>query len=250
MMGEQTPPISERPRAARDAVTRRARLLAVALVGVLAMGAAASGLEDRRDQVIPYLRALETRAVGEIAGRAYGIPRRPSAPPPPFEGVSVLAFPYAADVDAHLDAIKQQQRDSMGHYTDTYADLTALREAYERELLAAGAGELIRGAVSDAAGQLRLEGVPAGEWLVLGWREEPHAVKMSKTPSKDAGHFAPVPTLTGFATVSFWRLRVSLRAGETAEVSLSDRSVWLNAVREEFTHSDDEARGSGSKKRR
>jgi hypothetical protein len=138
----------------------------------------------------------------------------------------------------------------MGRFTDTYADLTAVREAYERELLAAGAGELIRGAVSDAAGQLRLEGVPAGEWLVLGWREEPHVIKVSKTPSKDAGHFATGPTMTGFATVSYWRQRVSLRPGETAEVSLNDRSVWLTAVREEFSYSDTDVRSPGSKKRR
>jgi len=251
MMKGPRPSITGPWHAARHAVTRRARFgLAAALAGILATGAAPSGLEDRREQVIPYLRALEAGELGEIAGRAFGIPRHPSAPAPPFQGVSVLAFPYASDVDAHLDAIKRQQRDSMGNYTETHADLTAVREAYERELLAAGAGELIRGAVSDAAGQVRLQGVPAGEWLVIGWREEPHAVKASKTPSKDAGRFAPAPTLTGFATVSFWRLRVSLHAGETAEVSLSDRSVWLTAVREEFTHSDAEVKSSGSKKRR
>ena len=81
--------------------------------------------------------------MGEIDGRASGEPRRPSAPASPYEGVSVLAFPYAADVDAHLDAIKRQQRDSLANYTEAHAEVTAVREAYERELLAAGAGELI-----------------------------------------------------------------------------------------------------------
>jgi len=224
--------------------------LAMALCGFLAAGGAPSGFEDRREQVSPYLRALESRAVGEIDGRAFGLPHRPSAPAPPYEGVSVLAFPFAADVDAQLDQIKRQQRDSMSNYTETHADLAGLREAYERELLAAGGGELIRGAVSDASGRVRLEGVPAGEWLLLGWREESHAVKASKTPSKDAGRFATAPTMTGFATVTYWRMRVSLRAGETAEVSLSDRSVWLTAVREELSYADEGAKKPGSKKRR
>ena len=45
-------------------------------------------------------------------------------------------------------------------------------------------------------------------------------------------------------------MRVSLRAGETTEVSLSDRSIWLTAVREELTYPDEGVKKSGSKKRR
>jgi hypothetical protein len=233
-------------------VTLRTLLIAFAsaLAVLVATGGASPGAEDRREQVSPYLRALEARAVGEIDGRAFGEPRRPSAPASPYEGVSLLAFPYAADVDAHLDAIKRQQRDSIANYTEAHADVTAVREAYERELLTAGAGELIRGAVSDATGRVRLEGVPAGEWLLLGWREESHAVKAARTPTRDAGHFATAPTVTGYGAVSYWRMRVSLRAGETTEVSLSDRSVWLNAVREELTYPDEGVKKSGSSKKR
>ena len=232
-------------------MTRRTLLaFASALAALVATGGVPPGAEDRREQVSPYLRALEARAVGEIDGRASGEPRRPSVPAPPYEGVSLLAFPYAADVDALLDAIKRQQRDSIANYTETHADVTAVREAYERELLAAGAGELIRGAVSDATGKLRLEGVPAGEWLLLGWREESHAVKAARTPAKDAGRFATAPTMTGYGAVSYWRMRVSLRAGETTEVSLSDRSVWLTAVREELTYPDEGVKKPGSSKKR
>jgi hypothetical protein len=225
-------------------VSRRSLLaVASALAAVLVIVPAGRGLpvgvEDRREQVAPYLRALETRAVGKIEGRAFGEPRRPSAPELPYEGVSVLAFPYAADVDAQLDAIKRQQRDSMANYTETHAAVTGLRETYERQLLAAGAGELIRGAVSDATGTLALDGVPAGEWLLLGWREETHPVKTAKVPARDAGHFATAPTMTGYGAVSYWRMRVSLRAGETAEMQLSDRGIWLTAVREQFTYPDE-----------
>jgi hypothetical protein len=91
--------------------------------------------------------------------------------------------------------------------------------------------------------------MPAGEWLLLGWREDSHAVRAAKTPAKDAGYFATAPTMTGYGAVSYWRMRVSLRAGETTEVSLSDRSVWLNAVREEFTYPDNGVK-KPSKKRR
>ena len=232
-------------------MTRRTLLgFASALAALVAAGGVPPGAEDRREQVSPYLRALEGSVVGQIEGRASGEPRRPSAPAQPYEGVSLLAFPYAADVDAHLDAIKRQQRDSITNYTEAHAEVTAVREAYERELLAAGAGELIRGAVSDATGKLRLEGVPAGEWLLLGWREESHAVKAARTLGKDAGRFATTPTMTGYGAVSYWRIRVSLRAGETTEVSLTDRSVWLTAMREEFTYPDEGVKKPGSSKKR
>ena len=112
-------------------MTRRTLLaFASALAALVAAGGVPPGAEDRREQVSPYLRALEARAVGEIDGRASGEPRRPSAPASPYEGVSVLAFPYAADVDAHLDAIKRQQRDSIANYTEAHAEVTAVRRAW------------------------------------------------------------------------------------------------------------------------
>ena len=59
------------------------------------------------------------------------------------------------------------------------------------------------------------------------------------------------PAMKGYGAVSYWRVRVSLRAGETTEVSLSDRSVWLTAVREQLTYPDEGVKKSGpSKKRR
>ena len=227
-----------------------ARTVVPAVALLLAVGLVSLGAEDRRELVAPFLRALEARAGGEIEGRAFGEPKRPNGPPTPYEGVSLIALPYAAEIEAQLDAIRRHQRDTMASYTEAHADVTAVRAAYERELLAAGAGELIRGAVSDAGGVVRLEGVPAGEWLLLGWREENHAVKAARTPSKDAGRFSEVPVTTGYAAVSYWRLRVSVRAGETTTVNLSDRAIWLTAVREELTHPDGGKRPSSSKKRR
>ncbi len=205
----------------------------------------------RRELVAPYLRALEARAVGDVDGRAYGEPRRPSGPPVPLDGVSVLLLPFAAEVEAQLDAIKTHLRDSITSYVEAYADVTAVRLGYERELLAAGGGELIRGAVSDAAGTLRLAGLPSGEWLLLAWREEAHVVKGAKAAPKDASRYQDIPVMTGYATVSFWRMRVLVRPGDVTAVHLSDRGVWLAAVREERSHPDEaSSKGKDSKKRR
>lgn len=212
----------------------RARLALVALSLGLVGSVGADPAADQRELVAPYLRALEAGAVGEIEGRAYAESRRPGDPSVPYRDVSVRAFPYTAAFEARLDSIKRQQRGSMASYTETAADLKAAQESYERDLSVAGAGDLIRGAVSDAEGVLRLSAVPVGEWLVLGWREEAHPVKAARTPTRDAGRFAEPLMTTGYAAVSYWRTRVVVRPGEKARIALSDRGVWLTAVREEF----------------
>ena len=217
-------------------MTRRAMLAAIACAASMAITGSIAPAGDRREPVAPYLRALEKNAVGTIEGEAFADPRKPSAPPTPFEGLSALVVPYAPDVEERLDAIKKRQRDSIASYTEAHSDVAAVRAAYEHDLLAAGGGELIRGGVVDAKGKLRLEGVPEGEWLLLAWREDTHAVKPAHTQSKDAGKFAEMPKLTGYGAVSYWRMRVSVKAGQVAEVQLSDRSVWLTAVREEYTY--------------
>jgi hypothetical protein len=194
--------------------------------------------EDARDRVAPYLRALEARETGEIAGRVFAEPKRPSGPPTPYAGVSVVAVPYAASLEGQLDDIKQRQRDTMRAYLDVHAQVSAARSAYERDLRAAGGGVLIRESVSDAEGIVRFTGLPAGQWLLLGWREEAHAGKVPRTPAKDQGKFAQAPVVTGYTAVSYWRTALSVRAGETIAVNLSDRAIWLTAVREELKQPD------------
>lgn len=231
--------------AARAGLVKRRTILWLVLF--LATPAAAQGPGAL---VAPYLRGLEEHAVGEVEGRAHGEPRRPSDSPVPFDGVSVLLLPYTSEVDAKLDGIKGRLRDSLTSYLEAHADVTMARVDFERELIFAGGGELIRGAVSDSGGALRLVGVPAGEWLLLGWREEEHAVKGARPPSREGPGFRDIPTATGYAAVSYWRMRVSVRAGEVTVVDLSDRSVWLTAVRQELAYRDAAPRKAAPRRRR
>ena len=225
---------------------------------LLAAGAAAccpasSAAEERRELVAPYLRGLEGGQMGQVDGHASGLPRRASGAAVALDGVSVVLLPKAAEVAAKLDAIKVHLRESIATYVDAYADVTALREGYERELLAAGGGQLIRGEVSDGSGRFRLEGVPAGEWLLVAWRQEEHAVKAARAPSKDASKYPDIQVLTGYGSVTYWRMQLTVRAGEATPAELSDRSVWLTAVREELSQASDMTKkgaDSTKKKRR
>jgi hypothetical protein len=228
-----------------------ARAILLAAVAAALAGPPAPRAAERGDLATPLLRALAAGAVGEVEVRTYGEPTHPAGPPTPYVGVSVLLVPYAADVDARLDAVKARQRESMTAYVDAHRDVSSAREEYEQELRVAGGEELVRKTASDAAGALLLSGVPEGEWLLLGWREEGHQIKGARRFAKDAKSFPDVPVSTGYAAVSFWKVRITVRAGEATAVNLSDRSVWLTAVREEHAPPADSSRKPApSKKRR
>jgi hypothetical protein len=180
--------------------------------------------------IAPYLRARDDRAVGEVAGQALADPPRPRAAAAPYTDVAVLLLPYSPSLEVELDRVKEHYRDSLDSYMGAVAEVVAARAAHEDALLWAGGGELIRGEVSDASGGVRLAQVPAGEWILLAWRDVLHP---GKAPKQNPGDFA-VPISTGYSVVTFWRMRLQVRAGATTEISLNDRNVWLTGIREDL----------------
>ena len=63
---------------------------------------------------------------------------------------------------------------------------------YERALLAAGGGALVRSQLTDAQGGALLGDVPAGEWLVLAWREAGHTAKRFKLRERTRSRYPHV----------------------------------------------------------
>jgi hypothetical protein len=226
------------------------RLLSTLPLVVALTGAWPAAAQDPTTLLAPYLRARDARIVGEVAGQVAGDPPRPSGAPLPREGVSVMLLPYSADLQATLDAIKLHLRDSLKNYMGATAEVTQARAAYERELLGGGGGELIRGEVSDARGLFRLSEVPAGEWLLLGWRTETHPGKAPKLRKEDASTFRDIAVSTGYSTVSYWLMRLAVRGGEAAAVDLNDRNVWLTGIHDDAHVIEGIPKAAGSKKRR
>ncbi len=210
----------------------------------LALLSPATG-QDAGDLIAPYLRARDGRSVGKVDGQAYADAPRPSAPPVPNADVSVLLLPYSTGFASALDRVKDHYRDSLNRYMGVVADVSAERAAQESALLWAGGGELIRGEVSDEHGAVRLADVPAGEWLLLAWREVRHSGKGGRPDPRDTG----APASTGYAVVTFWRMRLDVRAGEATEVSLTDRNVWLTGIREDVSAPASMPRKDPSKRR-
>jgi len=210
------------------------RLLLLSLGLAVLVGAWPGAAEDMKELIAPYLRARDGHAVGEVAGHAYGDAPRPSAPAVPYAEVSVLLLPYSAGLESELDSVKEHLRDSLENYMRAGADVTSARTAHESALLWAGGGELIRGEVSDGQGLVRLGGLPIGEWLLLAWREEAHQGRASRLRPQETRGFREVPMSTGHSVVSYWLMRLQVRAGETTSVNFNDRNVWMTAVREDL----------------
>ena len=209
-------------------------LLLLSLGLAVLVGAWPGAAEDMKELIAPYLRARDGHAVGDVAGHAYGDAPRPSAPAVPYAGVSVLLLPYSAGLESELDSVKEHLRDSLENYMRAGADVTSARTAHESALLWAGGGELIRGEVSDGQGLVRLGGLPIGEWLLLAWREEAHQGRVSRLRPQETRGFREVPMSTGHSVVSYWLIRLQVRAGETTSVDFNDRNVWMTAVREDL----------------
>jgi hypothetical protein len=216
----------------------RTRAFALALITALGVGAVAQAdpdpTRDLTGLVAPYLRARDDRAVGDVQGHTLGDPARPTAAPVPYDGVSVMLLPRSPDFEGQLTAIKAHLRDSLNTYMGATAEVTQARTAFERDLLAAGAGELIRGEVSNAQGDVRLSGVPAGNWLLLAWRDVAYPGKAPKLKGSDATGFRNVPMEAGYSVVTYWLMPLTVRAGESTPVDLNDRNVWLTGIHEDI----------------
>jgi len=234
----------------RGRVTAMTLLLSVLESVVTLAGAWPAAAQDPTTLVAPYLRARDDHDVGVVAGQVVGDPPRPSGTPVPYEGISVMLLPYSADLHARLDAIKAHLRDSLKTYMEATAEVTQARAAYERALLGVGGGELIRGEVSDARGLVRLADVPAGEWLLLGWRTQSHPGKVAKLRKEDASTFRDIPVSTGYSAVSYWLMQLAVRPGETSSVDLNDRNVWFTGIHDDAHLIEGIPKAAGPKKRR
>ena len=215
-------------------MTPRGGLATLALAGLLLSpgpGPAADG--DLTDLVGAYLKTGSEQAPGVVAARAYAEPTRPNAAETPQPEVSVVLLPYSAALEAELDAVKAGLRDSADAYIRAVARIETARVDYERALVAAGGGTLVRSEITDARGAARVGNVPAGEWLVLAWREGGHTAKRFKLRDQDAKRYQNVPSNVTYSLVTYWRMRVAVKPAETVEIAMSDRNSWMTGARHE-----------------
>jgi len=232
-------------------VNRRGLQGAVLIAALVATCGTGIGADpDLSGLVEPYLQARRQEALGMLAAKAYVEPLRPSGEPKPQPAVSLVLLPYSAAFEAQLDAVKAGLRDSVDSYVQAVGRIEAARVEYERALVTAGAGELVRNETTDARGSVELPGLPAGDWLLLAWHEGGYVSKQNRLQQQDLKKYQDFPTAASYSVVTYWRSRVTVRKGETVEVSLTDRSIWMTAGRQEGTAPSRQRRPAGSDQQR
>jgi hypothetical protein len=192
--------------------------------------------------IAPYLAAREQGAVGTVVGRAYAEASRPGDPPRPYAAVSVLLLPRTPGFEGELAAIKAGRRDSPDRFVDADPKIRAARTAFERALIEAGAGALMKGESTDGAGIFRFADVPEGAWILLGWQESGGKLIRSQGTRTDATNFPTRPEVLASYTVVYWLLPLDVKVGEETQVRLHDRNTWLTAIRDVRSVRDPEKR--------
>jgi hypothetical protein len=214
-------------------IPRAARVVLAVAGLLLTAGSGPAAEPDLAALVAAYLKSGSEQAPGVVTARAYVEATRPAAAPAPWPDVSVVLLPYSGQLEAELDAVKAGLRDSVDAYTRAVARVESTRVDYERALVAAGGGALVRNERTDAQGAVRLADVPAGDWLLLAWRESGHTGKRFKLRDQDAKRYPQIPTNVTYSIVTYWRSRIAVRPAQTVEVTMSDRNAWMTAARQE-----------------
>ena len=181
----------------------------------------------------PYRQARRSGALGSVAGRVFAEPPKPNAPARPFVGTTVTLLPRSAGLLATLESLKQGSRDSSRAFAAAAPAMRKAREAYERELLEAGAPDLNSLILVDPDGTFRIDDVPAGAWLVVAWHSEVRDVATSRVNPKERQTFQPSYRLRGFQSVTVWLRELNVVGGQSATVELTDRNPWFRGVVED-----------------
>jgi len=217
------------------AVTLRRRVLLSALIA-LALAPLAWATDAPLDE---YRRAEGRGDVVAVRGRAFEERRRPSAADLPLDGTAVSILPHSETWLLRLEGIKRGARDSMTAYREAATAVRRSREAYEKTLLEAGAGDLSQSVTVDKEGAFAFDNVPAGRWIVFASR----STYISKTPQQRTpapgapgrgplpqNPFLPFERLAGYHVLTYWVRALNVSPGTGDPVELTDRNIWFTGV--------------------
>jgi hypothetical protein len=200
------------------------------LVALLLVASTAHALDASLE---PYREARRAGALGVVTGKVYAEPRTPRGQIRPMTGTTVTLLPRSAALEARLQRLKEQSRESSTAFAGTAPAMRKAQEGYERELLEAGFPDLTVVVAVDGEGGFRIPDVPAGAWLVLAWHSTPVGTSVPKTKTKERSLHQPQPRLYGFQSVTVWLRDVTVVGSTTATLDLTDRNGWFHGVIEE-----------------
>jgi hypothetical protein len=180
-----------------------------------------------------YHDARRAGALGAVAGKVQAESRTPTGQPRPMTGATVVLLPRSPALWGRFERLKAQSRESSTAFAAAAPEMRKAKEAYERELVQAGAPDLTLLVVVEPDGSFRIDDVPAGSWMLLVWHSTPVDVSTPRTKAKDKSLYQPRPRLQGYQSVTVWLRDVTVAGRETATLELTDRTEWFRGVIEE-----------------
>jgi hypothetical protein len=213
-------------------------LLRLVFIGaVLALAATAVAQSSVDVPIERYREAVTVGEVGGIRGRAFQERRRPLGSDLPLTGTTVTLLPRSEAWLLRLQAIKRGARDSVDAYREAATIVRQSREAYDKNLLEAVAGDLSKAATVDSEGRFTLDGVPAGPWILFASRVAYVDKTQKERPGSarapgQSGLFLPPDRLAGYHIVTYWLRELTVVGGAVEAVELTDRNVWFTGVAE------------------
>jgi hypothetical protein len=199
-------------------------------LAALASVAAAPALDVQPEA---YRQAAAAGAVGGVSGRTVGETGRRAAPEQPLEDVSVTVLPWSEALLARLSQIKSEARRNMQAYRESARRIAEARRQLERALTEAGAGDLVRYTAVTPDGAFEVVRLPAGRWLLLAQRAQFVRKEMSLPRGHEATTYRRQPRMKGYYAVTLWVQELTIAAGQSQTLELSDRNAWLTAIAED-----------------
>jgi hypothetical protein len=170
---------------------------------------------------------------GSLSGQVYLERPRPRESDQPLAGTSISLLPRSQALFRRLAEIRQGARGSLDAFHRAAAEIEQEQAAFERTLWESGAADLVLRTSTGKDGLFELADVPEGDWLLLAWYRAPVDRRAAGMTRHERKLFGQRERVAGYYAVSIWLREVRVGPAERLKLSLSDRSVWLDAVIED-----------------
>ncbi|MBI4610174.1 MAG: hypothetical protein HY726_14340 [Candidatus Rokubacteria bacterium] len=191
---------------------------------------AAQGLDVRLQD---YREAARAGVVGTVTGRVYVERAKPDGADTPLADVAVILVPHSEKLLGDLEALKREARHSLAAYHDAAARIQGRLEAYGAAVAAAAGAQVMRAAQVNADGMFRLDGIPAGQWLLYAARALFVPIHGSVPTKQERKLFRLRDPVRGHRAITAWLRELTVAGGEVEVVELTDRNRWFTGMVEE-----------------
>jgi hypothetical protein len=149
--------------------------------------------------------------------------------------VDVVLLPHSRALLERLEDIKRRSRRDVRALRTSGRDIKDALRTEDAAGQALDPGLPARRERTDTDGAFVIDPVRAGTWVLVAWRSTFVAKHGEGLKPRDRQFHQPTPRLTGYHTMEIWVRSLEVSGGQSAQVELTDRNIWMTAIEEERT---------------